>query len=168
MGSNTISSDSTDAAIEDALRSLRRLVRTLRSSATGVERTTGLSTAQIFVLQLLDDAHADSMNALAERTMTDQSSVSVVVARLEARGLVRRHPSPLDGRRTAVSITELGRQALGGAPPTVQARLTNALRQLSPDDLRDFGRGLTQVVTLVGAADEPATLLFEDDATGAH
>lgn len=146
-----------------ALDAIRRMVRTLRTSATDIERSTGLSAAQTFVLQLLAESPAESMNDLAARTLTDQSSVSVVVSRLEAKGLVARGQSPSDARRTRVTITEAGRARLAGKPVTVQARLIRALERLSPSALSQLGEHLTHVTALMGGAHEPPSLFFEED-----
>ena len=162
MGSNTNPSE----AVARALVAVRRLVRTLRTTAVAVERETGLSTAQTFVLQLLSEASAESMNELADRTSTDQSSVSVVVSRLEAKGLVTRLPSATDARRTQVAITSDGIALMRRKPPTVQERLTHALSTMSPDSVGLLAAGLNDLVALMGADEEPATLIFEDDAAG--
>jgi DNA-binding MarR family transcriptional regulator len=146
-----------------ALDAIRRMVRTLRTSATDIERSTGLSAAQTFVLQLLAEEPAESMNDLAARTLTDQSSVSVVVSRLEQKGLVARGQSPTDARRTRVTITDAGRARLVGKPVTVQARLIRALEKLTPSALMQLGEHLTQVTALMGAAHEPPSLFFEED-----
>jgi len=151
--------------VRDAMDAIRRLVRTLRVSATSAERETGLSGAQTFVLQLLAEGPADSMNDLAGRTATDQSSVSVVVSRLEARGLVRRASSSADARRTTVRITPAGRRLLAGRPVTAQARLLRALESIAPDALATVARELTHITARMGAGQEPASMFFEDDAT---
>src|SRR5580658_6655719 len=80
--------------IRVVMDALRRVVRALRLTARDAERSAGISGAQLFVLQSLADQAAASLNELAERTLTDQSSVSVVVKRLVARRLVARKPSP--------------------------------------------------------------------------
>lgn len=152
--------------VAHALNSIRRLVRALRTSASDTERRTGLSAAQVFVLQLLEREPAESMNDLAARTMTDQSSVSVVVTRLQAKGFVTREPSKSDARRTRVVITDAGRAVLSNQPQTVQTRLIRALETLEPHALVQLHHHLTRVIGFIGAADEPATMFFEDDATG--
>ena len=146
-----------------ALDAIRRMVRTLRTSATDIERITGLSAAQTFVLALLAEEPAESMNDLAARTLTDQSSVSVVVSRLEAKGLVERGQSTSDARRTRVTITDAGRARLAGRPVTVQARLIHALEKLTPNALVQLGEHLTHVTALMGVAHEPPSLFFEED-----
>ena len=148
-----------------ALVAIRRLVRTLRTTAAAVERETGLSTAQTFVLQLLRERPSESMNELAERTSTDQSSVSVVVSRLEAKGLVARHASTADARRTEVKITDRGIALMQRTPPTVQERLTHALSALPCASLHALSQELNNLIAQLGADEEPATLIFEDDAT---
>lgn len=149
--------------VTEALGAIRRFVRVLRMSAAGAERDTGLSSAQLFVLHLLKEGEADSMTDLANRTMTDQSSVSTVVSRLEQKGLVSRTPSPADARRTKVALTEGGRQVLDSAPPAFQERLLFALQHMPPDALRMLSTELSQLIALMGASHEPPTFLFEDD-----
>jgi DNA-binding MarR family transcriptional regulator len=162
MGANTNTPDD----VGRALIAIRRLVRTLRTTAVATERETGISTAQTFVLQLLLERPAESMNELAERTATDQSSVSVVVSRLEAKKLVARHASATDARRTQVVITDEGAALMRRKPPTVQQRLTHALTHMQPGSLEALARELNSLIALLGAEEEPATLIFEDDATG--
>jgi DNA-binding MarR family transcriptional regulator len=164
MGSNTILA----AELGPPLVAIRKLVRTLRTSASTVERDTGLSSAQLFVLQMLNEAPANSVNDLAARSMTDQSSVSVVVARLEAKRLVTRLPSRADARRTTVSITPAGRMLIEGAPATVQGRLIAALLQLTPETRAQLTTLIETLTDHLGAASDAASFLFEDDATGAH
>jgi len=106
------------------------------------------------------------MNDLAARTSTDQSSVSVVVSRLEAKGLVARLNSATDARRTQVVITAEGTALMQRKPPTVQERLTRALSAMPAGSLGQLSSELNSLVALMGADEEPATLIFEDDAAG--
>src|SRR6185312_9441367 len=73
-----------------AVEAIRKIVRALRDSAHVAQGQTGLTGAQLFVLRVLAEHPGLSINALAERTMTHQSSVSVVAGPLDDRGLVAR------------------------------------------------------------------------------
>jgi DNA-binding MarR family transcriptional regulator len=64
------------------LNSIRQLVRALRLFDREAQSKYGISAAQMFVLHTLNEQDAISLNDLAERTATDQSSASVVVQRL--------------------------------------------------------------------------------------
>lgn len=150
-----------------ALDAIRRIVQTLRLSARSAERRLGVSGAQLFVLHTLAEAPADSLNDLAARTFTHQSSVSVVVDRLVRRRLVSRTRSPEDGRRVVLALTSAGRALLRSAPEVAQVRLIGALRGLPPRDCRALARILGRVVREMGALDLPA-LFFEDLARGSR
>src|SRR5689334_1546776 len=89
-----------------ALDAFRRIIQTLRSSARDIERRTGISTAQLFALQQLANAPGASVNELAARTFTHQSSVSVVVQRLVKQRLVAKVTSSDDRRRVRLGLTE--------------------------------------------------------------
>jgi DNA-binding MarR family transcriptional regulator len=115
-------------AIQRSMNAVRSVVRALRINTRAIESKMGMSLAQLFVLQQLSERSANSLNELAERTATHQSSVSVVVRRLVEGGYVSRTTSALDRRRLEIEVTERGRQLLEGAPVTVQTELVNALR----------------------------------------
>jgi DNA-binding MarR family transcriptional regulator len=146
---------------------LRRVVRALRLTARDAERSAGISGAQLFVLQSLADQPASSLNDLAERTLTDQSSVSVVVKRLTARKLVARKASPVDARRVELSLTPAGRRLLARCPEPTQARLVLSLKRLETRELDDITKGLTALVREMGIQDAAPEMLF-DDETPAH
>lgn len=154
-------------AIRGVVDALRRVVRDLRLSARDAERAAGISGAQLFVLQALADASAASLNDLADRTLTDQSSVSVVVKRLVDRKLVARKPSSVDARRVELSLTAAGRRLLARCPEPTQMRLVAALRRLSPAEVQGLTRGLGALVREMGLETEAPRMFFDDDSARA-
>lgn len=142
---------------------LRRIVRGLRLSARDAEKSAGISGAQLFVLEALSGGAASSLNELAERTCTDQSSVSVVVSRLVENGLVARAPSSRDARRVELSLTAAGRRLLKRCPVPAQARLVNGLQRIGADDLAALRDGLVALVDAVGLGDEAARMFFDEE-----
>jgi DNA-binding MarR family transcriptional regulator len=154
-------------ATTSILDSLRRIIRTLRVASRATEKEFGLSAAQLFVLHALANGPAMSINEVAERTRTHQSSVSVVVQRLVERGLVARDPAPGDARRTALSLTPAARRLLVDTPDAPTERLIGALERMSPAARTRLARALAKLVADIGAAGEPPSMLFEDDASAA-
>lgn len=135
MGTNQTTQSAIDAdAIGRSMNAVRSIVRALRINTRAIELKMGISLAQLFVLQQLAEKPADSLNELADRTATHQSSVSVVVRRLVERGYVTRTASPADKRRIEIAVTQSGRDLLAGAPMTIQTQLVNALREMPRDD----------------------------------
>ncbi|MGE3618601.1 MAG: MarR family winged helix-turn-helix transcriptional regulator, partial [Gemmatimonadales bacterium] len=106
--------DSAGTEVRSALDALRRIVRALRLVAKAAETELGVTTAQLFVLQVVREAGSATINEVAERTYTDQSSVSVIVSRLARAGLVTRERSSKDGRRDQDALTPAGNALLDG------------------------------------------------------
>lgn len=135
MGTNQTTQSAIEAdAIGRSMNAVRSIVRALRINTRAIELKMGISLAQLFVLQQLAEKPADSLNELADRTATHQSSVSVVVRRLVERGYVTRTASPADKRRIEIAVTQSGRDLLAGAPMTIQTQLVNALRDMPRED----------------------------------
>jgi DNA-binding MarR family transcriptional regulator len=151
--------------VRDVLNGLRQIVRSLRVSSRAAEQRVGLSGAQLFVLQCLARQSPCSVNELAERTATDQSSVSVVVSRLVALGHVRRAPSKRDRRSVELSLTRSGRALLESAPEAAQDRLIASLTRLPKAELKTLSRLLGKVVEGADASQQVPTLFFEEGPT---
>lgn len=149
--------------IYSAVTSIRQVVRVLRVASRKTESSAGISAAQLFVLQQLGDGEELSLNELAERTLTDRSSVAWVVDRLQTQGLVRRTTDPDDRRRAAVQITTTGRRTVRRAPDAPTTALLAALRRLDRRELTGLARSLRRLVESLGAASEPPSMLFTDD-----
>jgi MarR family transcriptional regulator, lower aerobic nicotinate degradation pathway regulator len=147
-----------------AMNAVRSIVRALRVSSRMIESKMGMSGAQLFVLQQLADRPAHSLNELADRTATHQSSVSVVVRRLVDHGYVARTTPDEDRRRVQLSLTDKGRAILGDAPTTVQVKLLRGARALSADDRRAMANLLQAWVRASGVDDSAPPLLGEESA----
>jgi len=133
--------------VVDAIRSI---IQTVRNSGRDAEQKLGISSAQLYVLSELRDRPALSINELADRTYTHQSSVSMIVARLVESKLVTRTASSRDGRRLAITLTPAGRALLRKSPDPVQARLVAALRTMSRSDLKALAGGLAILTDILG------------------
>ena len=141
----------------------RRIVHALRSSHRAAADL-NLTGAQLFVLATLGAAGEPmGVKELAERTRTDQSTVSVVVGRLVDRGLVHRARSTVDTRRVELSLTARGKTLQQKTPTTVaQQKLADALWHLSAADAETLSRILKGIVDLMGESDAPAPMLFDE------
>jgi len=147
--------------IQTVLDGIRFIVHRLRTSSREGERRIGLSAAQLFVLQQLGESDDLSINDLAARTYTHQSSVSVVVSRLVRRGFVRRRVTPSDARRCALSLSDKGRRVLTIAPEASQTEIVRALQRLPGRTRREFAHAMRQMTRLMGAGREQAVMFFE-------
>jgi DNA-binding MarR family transcriptional regulator len=118
----------------------------------------GLSTAQVNALLSLTPGEAVPMRSLAARLDYDASNLSVLVDRLERRGLVERRPDPGDRRVKALALTPEGerlratfwRELLEDAGP---------LAPLADSELEGLAvlLGVLSVGDRVGGAADPAS-----------
>jgi DNA-binding MarR family transcriptional regulator len=159
MGTNISS-----APTREVLDAIRRIVQALRESSRAAEKRVGLSGAQLFVLQALGESPGLSLNDLAERTRTHQSSVSAVVARLTRQRFVERGTAPADARRAEIRLSTRGRSRLRSAPQTAQQRLIAAVDALPAADRRRLAATLHQLVERMGLITHKPALMFDEPA----
>jgi DNA-binding MarR family transcriptional regulator len=149
-----------------AIDALRRIVRALGASARAAVHASGVTGAQAVVLAVLDQAPAQSVNDLAARTFTHQSTVSGVVERLVERGFVARVRSKTDARRIGLALTPSGRAVLRRTPRLAQTQLFYALSTLPPAELEAIARGLGTTIRTMGIATDPPVLFFDGGTPG--
>jgi len=116
-----------------AVTSIMRVQQIVQSAVDGALRPHGLTFARYEALVLLYFARQGSlpMRVMGERLQLHPTSVTNIVDRLEADGLVKRIPHPTDRRTTLVEITASGLER--------RASATEAITDIS------FGlRGLTE------------------------
>lgn len=142
---------------------LRRIVRFLRLADREAEIACGLSAAQLFVLETLAKSPSISQAELAARTLTDQSSVSTVTAKLVERGLVARVVSAEDRRRTELSLTAAGKKTLTRAPKIPQHAIIGAVRAMPDPQRGELVRSLESLVVAIGADEVAPRFFFEDE-----
>jgi DNA-binding MarR family transcriptional regulator len=145
------------------LNSIRQLVRALRLFDREAQTKHGVTAAQLFVLHAIEQEEGLSLNALATRTATDQSSASVVVQRLVEGGYVLRTAQPADRRRIELRLTPKGRGVIRKAPPPAQQKILATVAAMSPRDRKELAALLESFVGAFGVRGPKAPMLFEEE-----
>jgi DNA-binding MarR family transcriptional regulator len=161
MGTHTSPATGDVRAVLDAVR---RIVHALHESSRLAEKYVGLSGAQLFVLHELATSAPLSLNELAARTHTHQSSVSTVVSRLVERGLVVRGRSTLDNRRLTLGLSPRGRRLVGEAPDPVQRRLIGGIERLPARDRTTLARSLGALTRFMETGSGEPVMFFDEGA----
>jgi DNA-binding MarR family transcriptional regulator len=120
-----------------AVTSIMRAHQVLIGELDAMLRPLGITFSRYEALVLLVHSHdgALPLSKIGERLQVHATSVTNVIDRLEAAGLVRREPNPRDGRGTLAVITEEGRKVADKA--TLEFNGSRfAMSALSLDDLR--------------------------------
>jgi DNA-binding MarR family transcriptional regulator len=146
---------------QHVLDSIRRVVQELRVADREAENTLGLSGAQLFVMKKLGEKATMSVNELAERTHTHQSSVSVVVHRLVEKRLVKRGESEADRRRAELTLTPEGRKVLSRSPHSPQDRMIEAIDSMPVENRKQLAIRLAELVAAMGLSGQMPEMFFE-------
>jgi DNA-binding MarR family transcriptional regulator len=106
-----------------AVTSVMRVQQILLSAVDGALRPHSLTFARYEALVLLTFSRSGRlpMRVMGDRLQLHPTSVTNIVDRLQADGLVRRIPHPTDRRATLVEITEAGSRLLESATKSVTA-----------------------------------------------
>ncbi len=133
IGDMAASTTTTPAAEAWAL--LHRLFHAQRRRFMEIAAEAELSPPQMGALLQLDPDHPVAMGDLAEALACDNSNVTGIVDRLEARGLVERRPAPHDRRVKMLAVTPEGAAARGRVQEGM-SEPPEPLRRLRPGEAR--------------------------------
>nr|WP_210529635.1 MarR family transcriptional regulator [Rubellimicrobium arenae] len=97
----------------------------------------GITYPQYLALSALWEEDGRGIGAIADRLALEPSTVTPLVKRLEAAGLVRRERNPADERQVFVSLTETGRAMQGRSRCLGEALM--AASAMTPDRLMRLG-----------------------------
>lgn len=140
-----------ESRVSDALVAIRRIVRAAEFASRDLARTTGLTPSQLIVLQIVAREGEPGAGAIAEAARLSQATVTALLDKLEARGLVIRNRGSQDRRRVSVELTEDGRRALADMPDVLQDRFAARFENLADWEQASIIAGLERVAALLNA-----------------
>jgi DNA-binding MarR family transcriptional regulator len=104
----------------------------LQSSSKRQEAATGVTGPQRLVIRIVGRFPGIAAGKVSEILHLHPSTLTGVLQRLEAHGLLERRPDPADGRRALLTLTEKGRAVDAARGGTVEAGVRRALAKLPP------------------------------------
>jgi DNA-binding MarR family transcriptional regulator len=119
----------------------------------------GLSAAGRQALAIIDGAGEPlAPTTIADRLIVTTATVTSLLDTLERRGLVVRHPDPVDRRKLLVSITDEARRIVDQFLPEVVALQTAVLAGLSEPERKRMLRSLAVIRDGMAAIDPQSTV----------
>ena len=94
----------------EAWQLLQRILLSQRGRITAIAGEFDLAPAQMWALNALDPDTPKPMSELASKLRCDNSNVTGIIDRLEARGLVERKPGEHDRRVKTLTVTPAGQE----------------------------------------------------------
>ena len=145
------------------VQGLRRIVKALQEYSQDVHRSYSLTAPQLWALKTLQRRGPLSTGSLAQALAVHQSSVSVLIQRLERRGLVRRARVTPDRRFVRVELSERGAALAADAPEPAQGRLLHGLGAMPGREVRAIRRAVDRLVEVMEAPDLGVRFFFSDE-----
>lgn len=140
-----------DALEREVLRSLRRIIQAVDLHGRRLSARHGLTGPQNICLREIQRRGSLNPGQLARAVALKPPTVSGILDRLEARGLVTRRRRHEDKRQVRVELTPTGEAVLAQTPPPLQELFTERFAQLSGRRRRSIAEALQEVVELLEA-----------------
>ena len=147
--------------IEDVLISLRRIIRAMDLHSKHLVKTTGLTTAQLLLMQTVRDKKEMTIGELASDIHLSQATVTTILDRLEARKLLVREGSREDKRKVHIRLTDEGREIIANAPVPLQAHFIEQFARLEPWEQSLMLSSLQRIAQMMDAGDIDASPILE-------
>lgn len=154
---------------DSILRSLRRISRAIDLHSKQLAKQHELTGPQLVCLREVAREEIATPSGLAKAVSLSQGTVTGILDRLEARGLVTRERSAEDRRRILVRLTDPGREAVAVAPSPLHEQFRARLAALPEGEQAMIDWVMQRVVGLFEASDDrdaaPLLMTGPADAT---
>lgn len=118
-------------------RFMRRIHFGLQEKAAGFDKQ-NVGPSGGIILLTITELGCPSLHELTEKVARDKSQMTRVIRSMEAKGLVKRQPSPTDGRVTLVSLTSAGEDVVSQIQKAVAETIDEVLGPISQADKERF------------------------------
>jgi len=128
------------------IRLLTRCYQAFERISNSHVRTLGLTGPQFDIIATLGNTAGMTFRELGERTLITKGTLTGVVDRLEARGLVSRCAHESDGRSTRVKLTADGQALFEQVFPVQLAHCSAAFDSHAPEELATLNEELARLL----------------------
>ncbi|NUH66846.1 MarR family transcriptional regulator [Sulfitobacter sp. S0837] len=135
--------------VDESLIALRRILRATELYARDLAQAAGVTPAQLRVLQIVGEKKDPTAKTLATQMGVSQATVTALVDKLVARGLVTRLTSSQDRRQTNITLTHEGEAVLEEAPDALQQRYVRAFADLADWEQAQLVSSLERVAAML-------------------
>lgn len=135
-----------------------------RQRSANVLAELSLHPGQDQILKALADQDGQTMGSLAQALSVQPPTITKMVARLGAQGLVDRRPSVEDGRSSRVFLTDKGRSLIDDLDSRLKRMERDALKGFSDKERKRLRKALRQLEGNLNADLDQETVVGDDIA----
>jgi DNA-binding MarR family transcriptional regulator len=133
--------------------SIRRLIQASELYTKELNKKYHISAAQLNCILTLYEYGPLPPSKIADHMMVKSSTVTGVVDRLEKKGLAERKRTSPDRRMITIQLTETGKKLAQNAPPPIQQKIIDGLRQTKKAEIDQIVRSLNMLTDMLDVQD---------------
>lgn len=146
--------DVTRNIIEEIVFQIRRLIQAEEYHTKALNKKYQVSSPQLNCLMALLKKGPLPPSQIARHILVESSTVTGIIDRLEQKGFVQRIRSSKDRRKISIELTDSGRRLISYAPPPIQLKLHDGLKQLPLRDLEMILEGIYMLTKLLDSKEK--------------
>lgn len=146
---------------DEVLVSIRRVIRATDLHSKQLAKISGLTAPQILLMREINTSPQVTIREIAKNINLSQATVTIILDRIEKRGLVTRVRSQSDRRKVHVELTDIGQQTLDSAPTLLQGHFVERFSTLAEWEQNMIISALQRVAEMMDAQDIEAAPLLE-------
>lgn len=136
---------------EQLLISLRRVIRAIDIHSRQLSKQSGLTGPQLLVIQKISQLDGPMAKQVAQEINLSPATVTSIIDRLEARGLVKRQRSQSDKRKVELYLSEAGALSLQGSPKPLQDHFIKRYQSLEPWEQSQLLSSVERIASMMDA-----------------
>ncbi len=133
------------------LQSLRRIIRSIDQHNKQLSATYKLTVPQLICLRQLLVVGEMTPGKIAEAVFLSQATVTGILDRLAAKGLIHRERSTVDRRKLLVNLTDRGKRMAVEMPWPLQERFAESLSSLGAGEQERIQETLNRLAVMMEA-----------------
>ncbi len=133
--------------------SIRKLIQANELYTKELNKKYQVSSAQLNCILTLYEYGPLPPSKIANHIMVKSSTVTGVVDRLENKGLAERMRTSPDRRVITIQLTEAGKKLAQNAPPPIQQKIIDGLKQTKTTKVEQIARSLNMLTDMLDVQD---------------
>ncbi len=147
--------------IDAVLIALRKVIRATDLHSKYLAKNTGLTTAQLLILQSIQNMGEVSIGEISKKISLSQATVTSILDRLADKGLVYRERSTKDKRKVHAYLTEDAVALIKDAPAPLQEQFTKQFGALNEWEQSMMISSLQRIAQMMDAEDIDASPVLD-------
>ena len=152
---------------QELLIALRKVIRAIGLHSKHLNKTSGLTSPQLIIMQEIDKASGVNSSQVAKNVTLSAATVTNIIDRLESKNLVSRVRNTQDKRKVSLYLTENGKALLLKAPQALQEHFIENFSNLAQWEQSQLLSSMERLADMMNANEIDAAPLLELDTMSA-